>query len=102
MRELPVLGCTLDPAEMTAQRDRYARLATHVARVDRAPQRLRVRFDTAVDHALLADTLAVEADCCSFFAVALEGDAAELTVPTPDLDPALDAIAHALGAGDRT
>ena len=99
MQELPVLGCTLDAAGMAAQRDRYARLAAHVTGTDRAPQRLGVRFDPAVDHALLADTLAIEADCCSFFAIALEGDTAELTVPRPEMDPALDAIAYALGTG---
>jgi hypothetical protein len=99
MQELPVLGCTLDAAGMAAQRDRYARLATHVTGTDRAPQRLAVHFDPGVDHALLAETLAIEADCCSFFAIALDGDTAALTVPAADMDPALDAIAYALGAG---
>ena len=97
MQELPVLGCTLDAAGLAAQRDRYAQLAAHVTTTDREPQRLRVHFDPAVDHALLAETLAIEAECCSFFSIALAGDTAELTVPTAEMDPALDAIAHALG-----
>jgi hypothetical protein len=95
--ELPVLGCTLDAAGLAAQRDRYARLAAHVTSTARQPQRLSVRFDPAIDHALLAETLAIEAECCSFFAIDLDGDTAELTVPAPEMDPALDAIAHALG-----
>jgi hypothetical protein len=98
MQELPVLGCTLDAAGLSAQRDRYARLAAHVTTAKRQRQRLFVRFDPAVDHVLLAETLAIEADCCSFFAITLAGDSAEITVPNPELDPALDAIAYALGA----
>jgi hypothetical protein len=97
MQELPVLGCSLDAAGLAAQRDRYDRLAALVTATDRGPQRLTVRFDPAVDHALLAETLAIEAECCPFFAIALTGDTARLTVPSPDLDPALDAIAYALG-----
>jgi hypothetical protein len=99
MQELPVLGCTLDATGLAAQRDRYSRLAAHVAATDRSARRLTIRFDPAVDHALLAETLAIEADCCSFFEIALEGDSAELTVPAPEMDPALDAIAYALGTG---
>jgi len=99
MQELPVLGCTLDAAGLAAQRDRYSRLASHVTGADRSSRRLTVRFDSAVDHALLAETLAIEADCCSFFAIAVDGDTAELTVPAPEVDPALDAIAYALGTG---
>ena len=99
MQELPVFGCTLDAAAMAAQRDRYARLAAHVAGTRREPQRLHVRFDAGVDRDLLAETLAIEAECCTFFGVALDGDTAELTVPAAEMDPALDALAYALGTG---
>ena len=85
---------------MTA--DRFARLAAHVTTTDREPQRLRVHFDPAVDHALLAETLAIEADCCSFFAIELTGDTAELTVPTADMDPALDALADEFRRSPRS
>jgi hypothetical protein len=98
MQELPVLGCSLDAAGLAAQRARYAALTPHVTSSDRSPRTLIVGFDALVDRELLDTTLAIEAECCSFFAIARDDASVRLTVPTDDLDPALDAIAHALGA----
>ena len=98
MQELPVLGCSLDAAGLAAQRARYAALARSFVSSRRAPRSLSVAFAPDVDAALLDTTLAVEADCCAFFGISRTGTSVTLTVPSDDLDPALDAIAYALGA----
>jgi hypothetical protein len=98
MQELPVLGCSLDAAGLAEQRARYAALAPSVTSTARAPRTLTVEFDTEVDRTLLDTTLAVEAECCSFFAIARDGTRVCLSVSADDLDPTLDAIAYALGA----
>jgi hypothetical protein len=92
--------CRLDLEGLRRQLERYRRLAKALEATERAPQSLTARFSPSVDEELLAETLAVERECCEFFR--LDYDRAErmLTarVEDPGLDPALDALRHALTA----
>ncbi len=97
-RPLPPPSCSLDEAGLGAQRARYARLAAHVRTSARRDGELVVAFDGGVDHALLAETLAIERECCPFFDLRLDGDRLTASVEHPGQDPALDALAYALGA----
>ena len=91
--------CRLDVPALREQRDRYRRLGAHVEHVERAPGRVAVEFDSAVDIALVQYTLAVERECCPFFVLEWDGDARRLTVGVERADqaPALEAIASAFG-----
>jgi hypothetical protein len=99
LSELPILECRLDAAGLAAQRDRYARLARSVAASTRAPGELTVDFGPGLDRDLLAEALAVERACCPFFELRLDGARLRVRVAEPHQEPALDAIAHVLGAG---
>jgi len=97
--ELPVIAeCRLDVDGLRRQRDRYRALGRHAIETVRRPQRLTVRFDADVDVDLLLETVRVERACCPFFGLEPDVERRELavTVPRPDLDPALDAIVAAL------
>lgn len=91
------LVCTLDGAALDAQLGRYRALAPSVARLVREPQRLRVELAPGADLELLRETVAIERECCSFFAIELEDATLTIGVDDPALAPALDAIAHSLG-----
>lgn len=97
MHELPVLGCSLDASGLEAQRARYATLAAHVGAAERRGGELVVDFDDGVDRDLLAETVAIERACCTFFAIGLDGGRLTIGVQRPEQRPALDAIAHVLG-----
>lgn len=93
-------SCGLDAEGMREQGARYAELGRHVTTSEREPQSLVVRFDDRVDHQLLRETVEVERGCCSFFDIGLDGRTLRMTVADPAHDPALDAIAGALGLGN--
>ena len=95
--------CRLDLAGLRTQRERYRRLGAHVDRVERAEGRLVVDFSPGVDSLLVAETIEVERGCCPFFALAYDVESRRLTVRVDDRrhDPALDAIAFALGKDDQ-
>jgi hypothetical protein len=99
--ELPLAECKLDVPGLLAQRDRYRRLSEALVAVDRAPGSLTVSFSSAVDAELMRETLAVERECCPFYRLSWDESERrlEVGVEDPRQDPALDAIAHALGAG---
>jgi hypothetical protein len=94
--EIPT--CALDGESISAQRDRYARLAPDVKRLDREPEAVLIEFREKFDRRTLEEALAVERECCPFFI--FEFDEAErrlrTTVRERENLPALDAIAHAL------
>ena len=94
-----------------ARRKRLARASSsgtrqisgHVDAVERDPGRVVVRFAPDLPHDRLEAALAVERGCCPFIGVDYD-PAARLLILTVDQaahDPALDALAHALGRGDR-
>ena len=103
MEELPIAECRLDLGGLREQRDRYRRLGRSVRALQRQPRRLTVAFATDVDAALLAETVAIESECCPFFALRYDANAHELRVGVtePEQDPALDALVAALDAPAR-
>lgn len=96
-----VPSCTLDARGLRDQRARHRILAPSVDRADRQPDRLVVEFAPGYDEEALREMIAVERECCPFFA--FDFDAArrrlEVAVQEPDKRPALDAIASALLGG---
>lgn len=90
-------SCALDADGMREQGARYAELGRHVDAFEREPGSLTVRFDDGVEDRLLHETIEVERGCCSFFGIDLDGRTLRMTVGDPAHDPALDAIAGALG-----
>jgi hypothetical protein len=90
------LTCKLDPPGQTAQRARYRALGAHVEATERRGDALVIGFDPTVDRALLAETVAVERECCPFFAITVDGRRLTLRVADPAHAPAFDAIADAL------
>jgi hypothetical protein len=98
---LPVAACRLDLDGLRVQRDRYGEIGRHIDRLVRRSGRLDVWLGAGADPALVAEAIAVEADCCPFFAIAFDPSDRRLTVSVEDseFDPALDAIQHALTSG---
>jgi hypothetical protein len=97
---LPVIAeCRLDLPGLRAQRERYRRLGEHVAGINRAARSFTVRFDAAVDPELVAETVAVERECCPFFELGFDAGGRRLTVSVDDprQAAALDALLFALG-----
>ena len=100
MEELPLApSCALDEAGMRAQRDRYREAGAGARVVERRCRRLVVDLDGRVDERLVRELLAVERECCPFFELGWQSRARRLTVAVSrtEHEPALDAIAHALG-----
>ena len=83
---------------MARQGARYARLAGDVARASREPRRLEVSFAEGYDRALLDEAIAIERECCPFFAIELDHDARRLVIELPEGENALllDGITSAL------
>jgi hypothetical protein len=98
--DLPLASCRLDAQRLDAQLDRYRTLAADVTETRREPQRLTVAFGPGADVALMREAVAVERECCSFFAIDLDERERTLAigVADPAMAPSLDAIAYSLGA----
>ena len=95
-----MMSCALDAEAMSVQRDRYARVARAIIGSRRASGELVVDFDpAALDRGLLEEALAIERACCPFYVLRLDGTRLSVRVAEPHQEPALDAIAHLLGAG---
>ena len=94
----PIIECKLDLEGLVAQRERYRRLGASVERIDRDPCRLTVEFEAEVDAALVEETLEIERECCEFFTIDYDSQRRllEASVAEQRLDPALDALRHAL------
>jgi hypothetical protein len=92
--------CALDEAGVREQRARYARLAPGVARVVREPEAVLIWFHGGFDRETLDQALAVERECCPFFQFEFDDSERRLRVTVREADqlPALDAMAHAVGA----
>ena len=95
--DLP-LACSLDADGGARQGERYAALGATLTSLERDGRRLTARFGPDLDEGLLSETLAIERDCCSFFAIEFDAGQRrlELAVPDSDHEPALDAIQGAL------
>ena len=97
-------SCSLSAAGLERQRERHARLAPDVVGARRRGDDLLIRFAEGYDRAALDQLVAVERECCPFFALRIDDDERSLYVAVgdPAHRPALDALAAALGVGSRT
>ena len=93
-------SCALDEAGVREQRARYASLAPSVTRLEREPEAVLVEFEEGFDRERLDQALAVERACCPFFEFEFDESERRLRTTVRDAEqlPALDALAHALGA----
>jgi hypothetical protein len=101
MDQLPMIAeCNLDLEGSRRQRDRYRALGDQAAAVRRESDSLTIDFNPELDRELLEKTIAVEKDCCPFFAFDYSPEERILTIEVSrdEQRPALDALAYALGA----
>jgi hypothetical protein len=98
--ELPmaIAGCGLDQTALEEQLGRYGRLGAQAQVARPSPLVLSVDFMREPDSELLRTTIAVERECCSFFALEYAHEDRRLTVSVdePERRQALDAIETAL------
>jgi hypothetical protein len=100
MEPLPMApSCALDEAGLRLQLERYRRAGEGARLVESTPRRLVVELDERVDGRLIEEAVAVERECCPFFALEWEPARLRLTVAVSHAEhgPALEAIAFALG-----
>jgi hypothetical protein len=98
--DLPMApGCALDESALRAQVERYRQAGRNARVIERTPRRLVAELDENVDAELVAQTIAVERECCPLFVLAWESDRRRLAVSVSRAqhEAALDAIAFALG-----
>ena len=93
-----VPSCALDEQGLRRQRERYARLAASVVHVRHAARELVVEFAPGLDRATVAALIAVERECCPFFAFDFDEGSRRLRVGVrePDAAAALDVLADGL------
>ncbi len=91
-------SCALDESGLRSQLERYRQAGRNARLIERTPRRLVADLGDDVDAELVAQAIAVEQECCPFFALTWERDRRRLTVAVsqPAEEPALDAIAFAL------
>jgi hypothetical protein len=91
-------SCALDETGLRSQLGRYRQAGRNARLIERTPRRLVADLGDDVDAELIAQTIAVERECCPFFTPAWEPERRRLTVTVADAEhePALDAIAFAL------
>jgi hypothetical protein len=95
---MAVADCGLDESALREQLGRYRRLGAGATVTRSSAHELTVRFAAEPDPELLRTTLAVERECCSFFALDYAPGDRRLSVAVadPERRPALDAIEAAL------
>jgi hypothetical protein len=95
-------SCALDETGLRLQVERYRHAGKGASVVDRTSRRLVVELDQRVDASLVDATIAVERECCPFFTLDWQSVTRRLTVSVAadGHEPALDAIAFALGLGE--
>jgi hypothetical protein len=92
-------SCALDDAGLRSQLERYRQAGRHARLAERSPRGLVVDLDRRVDRALVQETIAIEQQCCPWLSLRWQPDRRRLTVSVSEArhEPALDAIAFALG-----
>lgn len=101
MQSLPIVpaSCSLDELELRAQLGRYREAAAGARVLERDPRHLVIRVSDDVPETVVERLIAVERDCCPFFDLDWQPGARRLRVAVPSgaHEPALDAVAFALG-----
>jgi hypothetical protein len=104
MESSPVVppSCSLDQSERGVQLARYRRVGDGARVLERSGRRLVVAVDDAVLDREVSDLVDVERACCPFFDLGWSPARRTLSVgvSSSDHEPALDAIAFALGLAD--
>jgi hypothetical protein len=96
--ELP--SCALDEEGVKDQQERHARLAPSVTNIERLGETVIISFAEDFDRRALDEMVAVEEHCCPFFRFSFDEEKRTLTVGVkqPEMLPAIEAIASALGS----
>jgi hypothetical protein len=96
--ELP--SCALDEEGIKDQQARHARLAPSVTNIERPGETVIISFAEEFDRRALDEMVAVEEQCCPFFRFSFDEGKRKLTVGVkqPEMLPAIEAIASALGS----
>lgn len=98
---LPMIlsSCALDGAGLGEQIDRYQRIGRSGHVVSRTSRTLVAELGPDVDPALVHEAIQTERRCCAFFELSWDAEQRRLTISVPDREhePALGAIASALG-----
>jgi hypothetical protein len=91
-------SCALDEFGLHSQLERYRQTGRNACLIERTPRRLVAELGEDVDAELVAETIAIERECCPFFVLTWEPTQRRLTVAVSQAahEPALDAIAFAL------
>ena len=101
MEPLPMApeSCSLTEAELLDQLTRYRAAGTGATSLHADARRRLIRLDEGVPASLVDELIAVERSCCPFFELTWEPARRELDikVATDEDEPALAAIAQALG-----
>jgi len=97
----PPPSCALDASGLREQLDRYRILGASATYVRRGPRTVEIGVAAAVNDELVEELVAIERACCPFFALDWSVAARRLTVgvASAEHEPALDAVADALGGG---
>jgi hypothetical protein len=96
MTEIP--ECKLSVPELREQQARYRRVSQWVEELRREGPAVVVRLGPGADRELVREVVAIESDCCPFYAISYDPEEGILRfgVDEPGLEPALDAIEYAL------
>jgi hypothetical protein len=91
-------SCSLDENGLRSQLARYRQAGQNARLIERTPRSLVADLDENVDVELVAEAVAIELECCPFFAVTWEADRRRLIISVSQAahEPAIDAIAFAL------
>ena len=93
-------SCSATDRELAHQRDRQARLAPGIERVEHSEEAMVISFAEGFDREALEEMLEVERRCCPFFVFEYDERERRLTttVRAPEERPALAALAAAIAA----
>jgi hypothetical protein len=97
-------SCALDEAGLRAQLARYRAVGHDGRLLERTSRRLVIEVAGAIDATVVEETLAVERECCPFFALDWHPEQRRLaiSVSAAEYEPAIDALAFALGINGAT
>ncbi len=92
-------SCALEESRLRLQLQRYREIGRNARVIERSPRSLVAALADEVSAELVAETIAVERECCPFFGLAWEHARRQLTVSVShaEHEPALEAIVFALG-----
>ncbi len=95
-----VAGCTIDEQSLERQDERHRRLAASVVQMSHRGKVVLVDFAPDFDRQALDELIAVERECCPFFAFSFDEHCRHLEVGVhdPEAAEALGAIVQSLSA----